>query len=379
MTFDDKQRSIGGFASGFDYLRLSLAVLVMFGHSFIITGSGRLMTEVMPFGLAALRGYAILPVFFALSGYLVAASLLRSKTLGIFLGLRALRIMPALAVEIALSALILGPLLTDVSLREYFTSSEFYRYFLNIVGYIHYHLPGLFMNNPVKNWVNGSLWTVPFEAECYILLAALAAFGLARRPWLFAVAVVGFTAMLFIYDQYTVRDTSLIVAAGSTATGKQLVLFFLGGVSFYLLRDRMPYSLPLFILAAVLSAIMVTSHTLIYLAPFPVAYLTAYIGLLQPKRLPVIFSGDYSYGIYLYAYPVQQSVYQLAPAGRDWSGNFLISLLVVCLFAAFSWHAVEKQMLHFKRLLLGRPDATVRPPVPASVTLAQTRPDAAEG
>lgn len=379
MTFDDKQRAIGGFASGFDYLRLSLAILVMFGHSFIITGNGRLMAEVMPFGLATLRGYAILPVFFALSGYLVASSLLRSKTLGIFLGLRALRIMPALAVEIGLSALILGPVLTDVSLREYFTDSEFFRYFLNIIGYIHYHLPGLFMNNPVKNWVNGSLWTVPFEAECYILLAALAAFGLARRPWLFAVAVVGFTAMLFVYDQYTTRDTSLIVAAGSTATGKQLVLFFLGGVSFYLLRDRMPYSLPLFIVAAVLSAVMVTSHTLIYLAPFPVAYLTAYIGLLQPKRLPVIFSGDYSYGIYLYAYPVQQSVYQLAPAGRDWSGNFLISLLVVCLFAAFSWHAVEKQMLHFKRLLLDRPDAAARKVAPTPAALAPTRTDAAEG
>src|SRR5215469_12102212 len=66
--------------------------------------------------------------------------------------------MPALTVEVFLSAIILGPLLTTVSHGNYFTSGEFYSYFLNIVGEIHYSLPGVFVTNPVP-WLDGPVGT----------------------------------------------------------------------------------------------------------------------------------------------------------------------------------------------------------------------------
>src|SRR5579872_720444 len=133
--------------SGFDYMRLVLALGVICWHSTLTSYGGaehNLIADVVLFPLAIF----ILPMFFSLSGFLVAGSLERSKTFLTFLGLRVFRIMPALAVEVLLSALILGPLLTTLSLGAYVRDSEFHAYFLNIVGDIHYLLPGVFTSNP---------------------------------------------------------------------------------------------------------------------------------------------------------------------------------------------------------------------------------------
>src|ERR1700761_7226647 len=126
----------------------------------------------------------LLPMFFALSGFLVAGGHERSNTLITFFGLRIFRIMPALTVEVLLSALILGPLLTTVTRTDYFVNPEFWSYFLNVIGGIHYYLSGVFLANPVTV-VNGQLWTVRWELVCYIVLAVLAIAGIfQRRHWL---------------------------------------------------------------------------------------------------------------------------------------------------------------------------------------------------
>lgn len=349
-TFGDRVAETGGYTSGFDYLRIILAVLVLFGHSFPISGDN-VQASVMPWGITSFRGYMVLPMFFALSGFLVAASLVRVQSLKVFLGLRALRILPALCVEIALSALILGPLLTSASLRDYFTDRKFFIYFANMAGWIHYHLPGLFLGHPAGRIVNGSLWTVPYELECYIALAVLAAIGLTKRPILFFAAVIALCIGILVLTILAHLD---LEPARGTVTGRQLVLFFLAGVGLYLFRDRVPWSVGVFLSCLALAAWLVTSHLWIYLLPFPIAYITAYLGLLRPRKLPLIFTGDYSYGTYLYAYPIQQSVFQMVPGSDKWWVNFFVSLIVVGCFAAFSWHAIEKPALRLKRTLLDR-------------------------
>jgi peptidoglycan/LPS O-acetylase OafA/YrhL len=345
-TIADRIRDTGGYTSGFDYLRLILSILVLFGHSFVVSGD-YVDDKLMPWGINTLRDYAILPIFFSLSGFLVAASLVRTKSLLMFLTLRGLRIVPALFVEITLSALVLGPLLTTVNLREYFTGIEFFQYFLNVIGYIHYRLPGVFLNHP-STMVNGSLWTVPYEAECYIALAIFALIGLVKRLDVFLIGFLALTIALCVWT-FGHGDPDL---TRITASGRQLVLFFLGGVLLYMLRERVPWSGWLALSAAIISAPLIISHIFIYLVPLPVAYLTAYIGLLQPKKLPIVFTGDYSYGIYLYAFPIQQAVYQLVPSSTSWYINFLLALAAVSVFAAFSWHCIERPALKLKRFIL---------------------------
>ena len=97
-------------------------------------------------------------MFFALSGFLVAGSMERTPKLSQFLTLRIIRLVPALAVEVLLCALILGPLVTNKPLWDYFAAPEFWAYFRNIVGDVHFTLPGVFEDNKLPRIVNASLW-----------------------------------------------------------------------------------------------------------------------------------------------------------------------------------------------------------------------------
>src|SRR5579863_1384949 len=140
-TIDDKLKAADGRPSGFNYLRLGLAISVVLIHvPQVVYG----FSFAYPFWMPWLRPLhaLVIPLFFALSGFLVAGSLLRSKTLFSFFGLRIVRIAPALSVEVFLSALILGPIFTSLPIAEYYSDPGFFRYFYNLVGHIQYFLPG---------------------------------------------------------------------------------------------------------------------------------------------------------------------------------------------------------------------------------------------
>ena len=155
-----------GVGPGFDFMRLALALSVVMFHCFQVS-YGRNWSA----GLFEAPIMLIVPAFFALSGFLVTGSMVRNNSVKNFLLFRALRIIPALGAEIALSALVLGPLITSVPLSAYFTDPMFAHYFTNLVGVMRYTLPGVFLDNPLAGIVNGQLWTVPSELHCYIALA----------------------------------------------------------------------------------------------------------------------------------------------------------------------------------------------------------------
>lgn len=352
-----------GATSGFDYLRVGLAVAVVAVHSWRVTAGPDAMESVST-PLAALIN-AILPLFFGLSGFLVAGSLERVRDLRVFLTFRALRIFPALTVEVFLSALVLGPLLTSAALGAYFGDPLFARYLANAAGLVSFRLPGVFEDNPTPE-VNGALWTVPYELECYVLLAILAVLTIARRPAL----LVGF---VLVWGAYLCASTALdvgregfavTVAGAETArvhVSELLVPSFLAGVALFVVRDRVPFAAPLIAGAGAATVACLTSPYLYGFAPLPAAYLAAGLGLQTPAKSALLRSGDYSYGIYLYAYPVQQAVWQIAPTGQSYLSNLVLSLAVVSLFAAFSWHVIEKPCLRLKRVFFDRKLLQSRP------------------
>jgi peptidoglycan/LPS O-acetylase OafA/YrhL len=94
------------------------------------------------------------------------------------------------------------------------------------------------------------------------------------------------------------------------------------------------------------------------LAVWPVAYVTVYLGLLTPKKVPLLFSGDYSYGIYLFAYPIQQALW-LTALGKFWWSNLLLATVLSFGYAAFSWRCVEKPILDRKRTAVAFVEAFV--------------------
>jgi len=344
LTLSDAMRASDGRSTGFDYLRVGLALSVVCSHSVVTSYGTDLQSQFLAGPWRSLVG-VILPMFFALSGFLVAGSLQRN-TLPTFLGLRVLRIMPALAVEIGLSALLLGPLLTRLPIAEYFADTRFFSYFLNITGDIHYFLPGVFDTNPFPFYVNAQLWTVPFELECYVLLAITGIVGIYRNPGLLVFATI---VLHFAWAGHAILAGHTDGGLGSTVPGNVLALSFLAGVSFYLLRDRVSADWRLCMGAAALTAIALQVPFGDYLIPFPVAYLTVCLGLLNPRKRFLLRWGDYSYGIFLYGFPIQQFVTGLGPGFHNWAINLALAVPLTVAFAALSWVTVERPALSLRR------------------------------
>lgn len=329
-----KQRS-----AGFDYLRLILALSIVFYHAFFLCYGWSAGDYVFGGPIRPLA-YFLVPCFFALSGFLVTGSLERNK-LPVFFTLRALRIVPALAVEVLISAFIIGSLLTQFTWREYFSDAKFWHYLLNVIGDVHFQLPGMFLNNPMPDNVNGQLWTVPFELECYVILGALALLGIAfRARWVFFLTVM-LVIYQTVYQLYGAAPQRLL----AVAPGRMLIMSCMFGVWMYVARRHIPYSWPLFIVAVALTWFGLSTVDLVYVSTLPLAYVTLFIGLMNPPRIKLLTKGDYSYGLYLYSFPIQQSIVQLLPHNRHWALNAALGLVVGGFCAFCSWHFVESKVL----------------------------------
>ena len=145
--------------------------------------------------------------------------------------------------------------------------------------------------------------------------------------------------------------------------GGVLIQSFLYGICFFFFRSKIVFNRWLFFASVPLVYFLLSIRFDFFgdfLAPLPIAYLTIYLGLLEPRRLKIVSSGDYSYGIYLFGYPVQQAVVAiLGAAGLHWYMNFPLSLLIVSSIAFCSWHFVEKPASKLRAQLF-RLEATLR-------------------
>jgi len=167
-----------------------------------------------------------------------------------FLGLRVIRIYPALVIEVLLSAFLIGASVTSLPLKNYFRDPLFWKYLLNSLGDIHFFLPGVFKNNPVPDLVNFQLWTVPYELFCYAILAGLVILGRVIRKVMIPLAAFGLVIHFMLND---VQAPSIV----GRVNGELLVIAFLTGVSLYLYKDKIPWSFP------ILAGAMITSVPLL--------------------------------------------------------------------------------------------------------------------
>jgi peptidoglycan/LPS O-acetylase OafA/YrhL len=345
-TIHDQLSATDNHPSGFDHIRILLAVAVIAWHGLFVCYGPASET---PFWTGPLRPivYAGVPSFFALSGFLVAGSLERND-LASFLTLRALRIFPALTIEVVLSALLIGPLLTTLSLHDYFASPIVPRYFENILGRIHYFLPGVFTTNPGGPWVNLQLWTVPYELVCYSVLSLISIIGLYKRPALFLALALASCVAAAVYNM----SAGTLPPLDRRPEAIVVCLCFIFGVAIYALRTRVPFNAATFAISFALAWVCSSFPATTYLAPLPITYVTVFLGLQNP-RTALQRGGDYSYALYLYGFPVQQVICDLFPAHRVWLINVVSSLAVTGLLAFLSWRFVESKVLARKKQALG--------------------------
>ena len=292
LTAADVLRSNNGVGPGFDAQRLGLSVWVFTLHAMFICQGADVAEQFAADPLHRILISPVMPMFFMVSGYLVTGSAIRTKTLSTFLTFRILRIVPALLVETTLSALILGPWLTEKSLSEYFSDLLFPKYFLNVIGNVQYFLPGLFVHNPIQA-VNINLWTLKPEFYCYIFMSIMILSGLIFNKILFSIfsgislsALLGYEIIRGqLYNYLAVADWKMLI-----------VSFFLGCLAYhwsdwFVLSKRN-------VLIAIFIACVAFTYSPLTLLGFPaLIYLVVYIGMKR-YYLPRFFrKGDYSYGI----------------------------------------------------------------------------------
>lgn len=355
-SLDDQLRANDNFGPGFNFARIVLAYGVVAWHAVAIAENGAeraAQSVVWPFM------FAILPMFFALSGFLVTGSAMRLPLREYLLN-RGFRIVPALGVDIAISALIIGSLFTVLPLTDYFADPDFWEYFGNIVGLIQYDLPGVFESNTYPGIVNGALWTIPYEIACYVLMSAMIIFGIIRSwRWTLALAVAIVAGATVLHVMGLGRGEGFLdrgIRFAFFAKGATLVPAFLVGAVLFLLKEKVPYSgtlagllAVLYVGAGLVGGPELASHpAYIGFSAFPLAYIVVWIGL-TPIPIPrVLERGDYSYGIYLYHFPIMQALQLLLGFSRWWV-LLLGCLLPVTLFAMFSWHMIEKPVLKLRK------------------------------
>ena len=295
-----------GRASGFDVLRLTLAIGVLMVHSVDIAHCLAAGDELFS---SVLRPFVRikLPMFFAISGFLVTASFVKAPGMAQFLWQRALRIYPALVAAVLVFSFVIGPAFTVFSTSHYLTDPLLARYLLNATGCsISFELPGVFGANPHPRTVNTQLWTLPFELGCYLLLVLVATVVTRGRATCLLLLTLLSSAGLFLYK---VRAQGWVPVPPGPVSGYLLMSCFFAGAWLYLSRDRMPYCPRLFGLSLAASLLLLGvvpggDH----LAALPVAYVTVYLGLRNPQRGVYASGAWFSYGIYLYGFAVQQAV-----------------------------------------------------------------------
>ena len=327
-------------------LRWFAACLVLYGHAFVFLGLLEpLFLQWAPMGPLGVY------IFFAISGYLVAQSWQRDPSVPRFLAKRILRIFPGLLVCTLLSVLVLGPWLTTLDMATYWRNEHTRGYFTNMALYMTYHLPGVFAQNKLPHAVNGSLWSLPVEFFMYLLLALLGVVGaLLQKPkwgqWLTASVTLGFMALVSLW---ALPATEALVYYRTDLRQIPLCgVYFMVGVCLYQFQLQKYFTLSNVVLAVVLWLCLAKDMQLFVMASWLVLpFVVLAFGLSRHSWFSRWHQRDYSYGIYIYAFPVQQTLVSFWPQMPLWAYHLSTFVATVAL-AAMSWHLVEKPALKLK-------------------------------
>ncbi len=341
-------------ANNFDIIRILFAWLVIISHAYILSGSKQCdwiceaTHHYINFSYFGVKG------FITISGFLIFKSLQRSPNPLDYLWKRVIRIYPGLIIVLGLS-IGMAYLIYQPG-NDYFNfKTEATNYFLNNLTLYHnqWRIHGVLDNNP-NTAINGSLWTMGFEFFFYLVLLIIFPFR-SYKNFIAILLLIGIAILLY-GNLYHINDLRAVDFKLRVDFIFELGVFFLIG-SFWALIDwsLLKYDMHLFIVACVWMVIVIGGKMNPIWLCLAWPYIVLYIG---QKTSP--FAGwihrnleDPSYGIYLYAFPVQQMlIYFFKPS----VGVLLWSSTVIAFaLGIVSWKWIEKKILKLKDLFAFRP------------------------
>lgn len=339
--------------NNFDCIRAVAAIMVWYGHCFALYAGEPDPLSRLTGGVESLGSLGV-KIFFIVSGYFITASYARHHRVLTYIRNRALRLLPALIGVVLVCAFLLGPAVSSLSTISYFSNAETWRYLYTMLIFpVQYDLPGVFNSNPMLHAVNGSLWSLQHELRCYGYVLLLGVLGLLRLRavlilfiglWLARLygtgADFGYLPHMFFLNRWS---------WGKTALALNLVILFCGGALVYLARAHIAFRWK-YLLAIMVP--MMVSLTLPYgdwLFELCLIYAIICLGFLP---LPFVKKfgrfGDFSYGIYLYAFPAQQLILYIIGAHENFILFCITSFCLTLFCAVVSWHYIEKRALASK-------------------------------
>ena len=338
-------------ANNFDLLRILFAWFVIVSHSYVLNGNGptdplfEMTQQTFLFSFIGVKG------FFIISGYLIFKSMVVSNSIFEYLVKRVLRIFPALAV-VLLVTLAAVYFIYPSNIPPFFTNKEVYAYFLgNVILFKpHFFISGIFSGLP-SSAINGSLWTIEYEFFFYVFILLFFYFRSNKKilKALLVIVVALFLMVRLAFYDWTVQTHFFIPLEPLFDLGPY---FLMGSLLSCFDFDKMPAKNAI---AAVLSMALIASvyfkigHTVVY---FTLPFIVIYVGKQTSKLATWVHSaiGDPSYGIYLYAFPLQQLlIYWYRPSTLV---LFIASTIGAFVFGYLSWIFIEKKALALKQYFL---------------------------
>lgn len=330
--------------NNFDLIRLCAALAVIFGHAFALHPSGGWREPVKALFGFTYSGSIAVDVFFFLSGILVTGSFSQAKSITRFCLMRFARIWPGLIVCLVISTLVVGSIVTTLPTENYLVAWQTRWYFIKniLLSDISYDLPGVFKANYYKDAVNGSLWTLPIEVRCYVIVFIAGVLGFLKS----GSKTIIFSFFVICVALFFPESLGYLHVNNETA---RMPLFFLFGVICYTNSNKIPIDWRLSIIAIFIAVIFNSTR---------IGEIAFYIFLLNTIFVFGSFQwlrrfqppGDYSYGIYIYGFVVQQTIAYYLPSLESYP-SLLISIPVTFVIGIVSWTYFERPALNYARSL----------------------------
>lgn len=344
--FDQRENNI-------DFVRIVLALLVILSHSYPLT-LGHERTE--PFAVLSrgqvTGGHIAVDLFFILSGFLISASYERSSSAWSYLRKRVARIYPGFLL-VSLVTLVLFVPLAHAHIEGKSLAAKVVNVAYHTLRLSEWKYSGAFASNPAPGVINGSLWSIYYEFWCYIGVLILGLTGLLRSRAVLGVLFGVSIVVSLIFGAHIVYFSGGMLGEifGYPPFWARLLPMYLAGVVFYHFRDIIPVSRAAIGICALALAVACVVP-LGYTALFPIAgtYLAMCFSFSPSIRLHKTNRfGDFSYGTYLYAFPIQQLI--MSTIGHPIHPLLLFACAAppTLLAAVISWYTVERRFLRAAR------------------------------
>lgn len=319
-----------------DIIRFVAALLVIVSHAYPISQGAEVEDFLARFTEGSLGlGALAVSVFFSYGGFLICKSMFRLHTGKKYFKARVKRIFPPLIIVIACLTFVVGPLLSSLDWKMYFLQSTTYKFLLNAILIPVHNLPGVFVDNVYPNVVNGALWTLPVEFICYILcFLGYKMHMFNRKVYGIVLAGVGIFAFVIIF----IYPVSLFYLSILRA-----IILFAIGIGMYLYQNKIFLNTKI---AVGLTFLLVLSRYVgifdfCFILFFP--YIIFTVGYATKAKYSDFASrGEISYEVYLWGWPVQQTLCYLCGGEMNPYYNMLGAIVIAVTLGAIQSHIQGK-------------------------------------